>query len=252
MVGRAKAFGMKVVAFDIALTDELAAELGVTKATTLLEVARKATVVSVHLSANAETKGTIGEAFFEALAPGSTFINTSRAEVVNEAAMVRAIAEKQIRCGVDVYSDEPAGAEGSYRPAFVDEEYVVGTHHIGASTAQAQDAVSAEVVRVINTFAARGVPANAVNLCVQSPATCQLVVRHLDKVGVLAGVFDLLRRGEMNVQGMENIVFEGASAAVARIELDTRPSPEILEALDASNHIISVSLRCTEANPNLP
>ena len=47
-----------------------------------------------------------------------------------------------------------------------------------------------------------------------------LVVRHRDKPGVLAHVFEYLRVAHLNVQETENIIFDGAHAAVARINLD--------------------------------
>lgn len=250
VAARAKAFGMHVLAYDIAMTDELAAAHGVERAKTLLGVAERASIVSLHVAATPKTRGMIDATFFDALAPDSTFINTSRGTVVDEAAMHRAVVENGLRCGVDVYSDEPSFKQGEYHPAFVDEERVVATHHIGASTAQAQDAVAAEVARVVSHFATRGVPANVVNLSVQTPASCQLIVRHLDKVGVLAGVFDVLRRNEINVQGMENIIFDGAAAAVARIELDTRPDDGVLEAIGAADHVISAALQCAETSDN--
>jgi D-3-phosphoglycerate dehydrogenase len=70
-----------------------------------------------------------------------------------------------------------------------------------------------------------------VNLAKQSPATHMLVVRHRDKPGVLAHVFQLLRDAGLNVQETENIIFEGAQAAVARINLDREPSGKTVEAI---------------------
>jgi D-3-phosphoglycerate dehydrogenase len=61
------------------------------------------------------------------------------------------------------------------------------------------------------------------------------VVRHLDRPGVLAGVLDAISAAHINVQEMENIVFEGAEAAVARINLDKAPSGETLNRLRAGN-----------------
>jgi len=60
-------------------------------------------------------------------------------------------------------------------------------------------------------------------------------VRHLDRPGVLAGVLDAIKAEQINVQEMENIVFEGASAAVARINLDNAPTKETLKRLEESN-----------------
>ena len=71
------------------------------------------------------------------------------------------------------------------------------------------------------------------NLARQTPATHRLVVRHLDRPGVLASVLETLKAEQINVQEMENIVFEGAEAAVARINLEKAPSREMLNRLTA-------------------
>ena len=81
------------------------------------------------------------------------------------------------------------------------------------------------------------------NLAKKSPATHLLVVRHYDRVGVLASVFDELKRAGINVQETENIVFDGAIAAIARIHLDSAPSEAVLDAIKAnSQDIIELSL----------
>jgi D-3-phosphoglycerate dehydrogenase len=70
-----------------------------------------------------------------------------------------------------------------------------------------------------------------------------LVVRHYDRVGVLAAVFDQLKGAGINVQETENIVFEGARAAVARIHLTENPSAELLESIRKSTpDILEVNL----------
>jgi D-3-phosphoglycerate dehydrogenase len=120
---------------------------------------------------------------------------------------------------------------------------VIGTHHIGASTDQAQEAIAEETVRIVRLFKDSGRPANVVNLAKKSRATHLLGVRHYDRVGVLAAVFDCLKKGGINVQETENIVFEGARAAVARIHIDRAPSAEILAALrTCTPDVIDVSL----------
>jgi D-3-phosphoglycerate dehydrogenase len=118
-----------------------------------------------------------------------------------------------------------------------------GTHHIGASTDQAQEAIAAETVRIIREFKETGKVPNVVNLARLTPATHRLVVRHLDRPGVLAAVLDALKAEQINVQEMENIVFEGATAAVARINLDNAPSREMLERMRAENtNVIELNL----------
>ncbi len=118
---------------------------------------------------------------------------------------------------------EPAAAEGSIDDPIVSLPNVIGTHHIGASTAQAQEAIAAETVRIVETFVETGRVPNVVNLAVKTPATHMLVVRHRDRPGVLAHVFERIRDARLNVQETENIIFDGAHAAVARINLDGAP-----------------------------
>jgi D-3-phosphoglycerate dehydrogenase len=117
---------------------------------------------------------------------------------------------------------------------------------VGASTDQAQEAIAREAVRIVAEFA-RGAPVpSCVNLTARSPARWLLVVRHYDKVGVLAGVLELLRRGRINVQEVDNRVFDGAQAAVCRLRLDERPGDELLAELAARrDEILHVEL--TEA-----
>ena len=115
------------------------------------------------------------------------------------------------------------------------EAGLYGTHHIGASTDQAQEAIAAETVRIVEEFKQTGKVPNVVNLAQQTPATHRLVVRHLDRPGVLAGVLEALKAEQINVQEMENIVFEGAAAAVARINLDNAPTKECLNKLRTGN-----------------
>jgi len=90
-------------------------------------------------------------------------------------------------------------------------------------------------VRVIASYVTTGKVPNVVNLARSTPATHMLVVRHRDRPGVLAHVFDQLRRGGINVQETENVIFEGAEAAVARINLDGAPSSDALAGLRSGN-----------------
>ena len=231
MVPRAQAFGMPVVAWSRSLTPEHAAHLGVEYKQTPLDVAHSADIVSVHLALKPETKGLIGADFFNAMKEGSYFINTARGEVVDQAALAQAMKTRGIRAGLDVFAIEPATGTGEFQDPIVNEANLYGTHHIGASTDQAQEAIAAETVRIVREFKETGKVPNVVNLSQQSPATYRLVVRHLDRPGVLAGVLDAIKSEQINVQEMENIVFEGATAAVARINLDNAPSAGMLNKL---------------------
>ena len=235
MIPRAKAFGMPVVAWSRSLTGEKAAKLGVERVETPLDVARAADIVSVHVALKPDTRMLIGADFFRSVRDGAYFINTSRGEVVDQAALVEAINSKGIRAGLDVFAIEPTSAVAEFTDPIASEASVYGTHHIGASTDQAQEAIAAETVRIIKSFKETGQVPNVVNLAAHTPATHRLVVRHRDRPGVLAQVLDAIKAEQINVQEMENIVFEGAEAAVARINLDKAPSPATLDRLRAEN-----------------
>jgi D-3-phosphoglycerate dehydrogenase len=235
MIPRGHAFGMPVIAWSRSLTPERADALGVEYKATPAEVAQEADIVSVHVALNPDTKRFLGTDFFAAMHEGAYFVNTARGEVVDQAALIEAMRSRGIRAGLDVYAAEPTSATAEFTDEIAKEANLYGTHHIGASTDQAQEAIAAETVRIVREFKETGKVPNVVNLARQTPATHRLVVRHLDRPGVLATVLDAIKSEHINVQEMENIVFEGAEAAVARINLDNAPSREMLDKLQAEN-----------------
>lgn len=243
VAARGRAFDMEVVAWSPSLSAERAAEAGVVRVASLRELASRSDVVSVHLALTKETRGVLGGAFFDAMRPGALFVNTSRGETVNAAALKEAIATKGIRAGLDVFEREPSGGTGAFEDEVGRLPGVVGTHHVGASTEQAQNAIAAEVVRIVAAFKASGEVPNAVNLCGRSPARWLLTVRHRDRVGVLAHVFGALREAGINVQQTENVVFDGAEAASARIQLDSEPTRSLLaKVAEGCRDILSITL----------
>lgn len=243
MIPRARAFGLKVIGWSRSLTPETAAALSIGYRESPEAVAAESDIVSVHVALSANTRGLISERFFEAMKPDAFFINTARGEVVDQSALLAAMRSKGIRAGLDVFEGEPAGATGEYQHEILSELGLYGTHHIGASTEQAQEAIATETVRIVRVFRETGNVPNVVNLATSTPATHRLVVRHKDRPGVLAHVFDRLKSAGKNVQETENIVFEGAEAAVARINIDGPLSADELEAMRAGNaNIIEVTL----------
>ncbi len=198
-------------------------------------------VLSVHLPLKDQTRGMIGADFFEVMKEGAIFINTSRGEIVDEIALLEAAQQRGIRVGLDVFCKEPS-TDGAWIKDLAQLSGVYGTHHIGASTEQSSEAVGDEVFQIIKTWISTGAVPNCVNLAHQSHASHLLVVRHADEVGVLAEVLDTLRRAEINVQEMENVVFKGALAACARIQVNKPPSVELMNELETSVHIFTVDL----------
>ncbi|HET7425665.1 MAG TPA: NAD(P)-dependent oxidoreductase, partial [Gemmatimonadales bacterium] len=225
------------------LTHEEADRLGLIYAQTPLEVARVSDAISINVAANAETKHLVNAEFLAAMRPGAYLINTSRGSVVDEAALEQAVREKKLRVGLDVFANEPAGSSGTFGNAIVQTPGVYGTHHVGASTEQAQVAIAHEVIRIVQTFQATGEVPNVVNRLARSSATHVLSIRHRNRPGVLAHVFGVLANGAINVEEVENIIYHGAQATLARIHLDGVPDAAAVERIRKGNEdIISVEL----------
>jgi D-3-phosphoglycerate dehydrogenase len=240
---RALAFGMRVVGYSRSLSSERAKALGIERAESLLALARQSEVLSVHVPASSETKGLVSRQVLAALPDGAVFINTSRADVVDNEALLEEARRGRIAVATDVFPDEPKGGEATFHSELGKLPRVYGTHHIGASTEQAQDAIARETVRLVDRFLNEGVVPNCVNIAEKTPARYQLIVRHHDRVGVLANVLDAVRQAGINAQEIENTIFEGAQAACCKIQLDSKPPEEMLERIRSrAEEIIFVDL----------
>ena len=212
-----------------------------------LDVAKRADVISVNVAATGETKKLINADFCAAMKPGAVLINTSRGTVVDEAALLKAMKEKNVRAGLDVFENEPAAAGNEIKSELALHPSVTGTHHIGASTDQAQDAIAAEAVRLVRVYKETGEVQNMVNRCAKSPATRLLVVRHRNRPGVLAHVIGEIGRAQVNIEEMENVIYQGTEAACAKIRLDgDLPESALKSIRGGSEHILSADLAAIE------
>jgi D-3-phosphoglycerate dehydrogenase / 2-oxoglutarate reductase len=238
----AKALGMRTIAWSRSLTDERADALGVERRTSPLEVAAEADVVSLHVASTSDTRHLANAEFFDVMKDGALFINTTRSSVVDEDALRRALDEKNIRAALDVFEGEPSGKDGSFSHPLASHERVYITHHIGASTEQAQDETAEEAVRIIAEYRDYGRVPNCVNIAELTPATHMLTVRHLDRVGVLAAVLDEVRKAHWNVQEMENLIFAGAQAACARIRFDGNDDEDTVERIRNHPDVLAASV----------
>jgi len=244
VVPRARSFEMKVIAWSRSLTPETAAELGVAYCETPLQVARQAVVVSLHVARAPETQGLVGAEFIGAMKQGAILINTARGDIVDLDALIEALKAGRIRAGLDVYAGEPGATDETFDHPLRDVPNWIGTHHIGASTQQAQDETAELAMKILDDYISTGQVSNCVNMAPPSEvhAACNMVVRHLDKVGVLAGILDRLRDEGINVEQMENKVFHGAKAAVCYLTLSRNPSDEILTAFSDDPDIIHAAV----------
>jgi D-3-phosphoglycerate dehydrogenase len=235
VIFRAQAFGLRVIAWSRSLTPLNAEELGVESCADVDEVFRRADIVTLHLALRPETRKLVNAARLALMKPRAILINTARGEIVDQPALHSALEAGKIRAGLDVFDPEPAEGTGAFKDPILNLPNCYGTHHIGASTEQAQDAIAEEALRIIETFVKTGVALNCVNLASRTPAKWQLLVRHYDRVGVLAFVMDQIRRAEINIEEVQNVIFEGATAASCRIQLNSEPPAGLLSAIKEGN-----------------
>lgn len=239
---RARGFELEVLAFSRSLGEAQAKRHGVTRAASLEQIFRASDIVSLHVPASGSTKKMVTAELMDLMPKGAMLINTSRHDVVDNAALLERAKAGRLRVGTDVFVNEPEGKNGAFEDELGKLPNVYGTHHIGASTQQAQDEIAAAAVEAVRAFLLRGEILNAVNIATQPPVQGTLVVRHLDRVGVLASILSTLRGQHINVETMENVVFEGGQAACARIRVAQRPSDETVAELTAHEHVIAVEL----------
>jgi D-3-phosphoglycerate dehydrogenase / 2-oxoglutarate reductase len=218
-----------------------AEELGITMCGSLEELLASSDIVSLHLPVAPETTKLVDETFLSRMRPGAILLNTSRGELVDEPALVRALDEGRVRAGLDVFEAEPGSGQAAWESPLARHPGVVATHHIGASTAQAQRAIAQGVAEIVAAFTA-GEARHCVNLDPDRLGSIALTVRHLDRVGVLARVLDQLSAAHLNVQHMVNRVFRGGEAAVAFIDVEGHASDELLDSLRAIPHVLGVSV----------
>ncbi|MDO8632909.1 MAG: NAD(P)-dependent oxidoreductase [Phycisphaerales bacterium] len=233
---RAHAFEMRVAGWSRSLTSEMAERLDVVRCGSPVDVASKCDLLTIHLAAAPETRNIINGDVLNRLAPGSYVINTARAEVMDYKALAVAVKERHLRVALDVYPDEPSGGEAAFRAAILEEGGMVyGTHHIGASTDQAQDAIANETVRIVQEYRQTGRVFNCVNLAAKSRARYVIVVRHRNQPGVLAHTLNEISQAGVNVEEMDNVICEGGESACARIKLAAPLDDALLRRIHEGN-----------------
>ena len=242
---RARSFGMTVVAerkadrrHDV---EARIRSIGIRLVENLDELVAESDIISIHVPGGESTENLIDERLLSLMKPSAILINTSRGEVVDEEALIAAMDDKGIRAGLDVFRHEPDGGTGEFNSVLASHPNVVGTHHIGASTQQAQDATSAGTVDVIEAYRA-GDPQNCVNVVRTRVGSATITIRHFDRVGVLAAALQGLRRGNINVQTMANKVFQGSNAAMAIIDVVGEVNDDLTSELASLDNVIQVQI----------
>ena len=242
---RARSFGMSVIAVrnpnrrvDI---ESRIRSVGIRLVDDQETLLSESDAVSIHVPGGGSTEGLVDANFLNQMKDGSVLLNTSRGEVVDEKALLNALETKNMRAGLDVFCDEPKAGTSQFNSSLASHPRVVGSHHIGASTKQAQDATSNGTIEVIEGYR-NGEVINCVNMATSRIGTASITVRHFDQVGVLAEVFRVLRNAKINVQTVKNNVFLGANSAVAVLDVSGELTPEIYEELRGLEHVIQIQV----------
>lgn len=241
---RAAALGLRVMAEDKPRRREVRRRMeaiGVTTAADRPALLAASDIVSLHVPGDPSTAGMVDAAFLAAMKPDAVLINTSRGDVIDEAALVAALDSTEMRAGLDVFCDEPDRPAGAIDSALARHAKVTGTHHIGASTEQAQAAVAEGTVDLIEAYR-DGTLIDCVNLERAPRRTATLMIRHHDRVGVLASVLEELRRHEVNVATMRNRIFAGSVAAAATIDVAGAVGDDLLDAIRSLPDVINLSV----------
>ncbi len=181
---RAQAFGMRVLAYDPYLAPSRAKAIQV-EGVTLDELLKQSDYITVHMPLTDQTKYMIDEAAFAKTKKGVRIFNCARGGIIKESALVAALKSGQVAAaGLDVFEEEPLAKDNELRTL----PNVILTPHLGASTAEAQDAVGVEVAEQITDVLNGGVIRNAVNMPTIDAAQLKVLGPYLElgaKLGTL-------------------------------------------------------------------
>ena len=182
---RMKAFGMQILAYDPFVTEAKADQLGI-KFAPLEEVLRNSDFITVHTPLTNETRNLIDEDEFKIMRPSVRIVNCARGGIINEAALAKAVADGKIAgAAIDVFTKEPPTGN-----PILEQEKIITTPHLGASTAEAQINVAIAVADQILAISKGGMPSTAINMPAISPETMAVMEPYMklaEKMGSLAG-----------------------------------------------------------------
>ena len=217
---RAKAFGMKVLAYDPYIPREKAEKLGVKLVDDLHEMLKEIDILTIHAPLTHETRNMISEREFEIMKEGVYIVNCARGGIVNEEALIKYLEKGKIRgVALDVYSKEPPP------PEFVDRiskfQNVSLSPHIGANTYESQENVAVIVAQQV----IKALKGQTVEYVVNAPfpdlSVLTLIKPHLDlaeKMGrfIVQWAEEGIREVHVEVRGDISDHFHPISAAVLK------------------------------------
>ncbi len=234
---RALAFGMNVYGKDISRIEGVA----IKDFSEMNQLLPLCDIITIHLPATPQTKGLFNKEMFSYVKPNALLINTARADLIDQDAMLEAIQTKNIRVALDVIKNEPEQKSGEISSPLQSNQNIYVTHHIGASTEQAQNAVAEETIRIIKDYIESGIIAHWVNRAKISDSRYQLVIKHYDKPGVLASIMSVIREKDINIEEIENIIFDGGIVACCTMKLKKPVSTEMIKQMHDNPDVMSIS-----------
>ncbi|HWK46973.1 MAG TPA: phosphoglycerate dehydrogenase, partial [Stellaceae bacterium] len=196
-------FGMRVLYHDV--LDRL--PLGNARpASSLRELLTESDVVSLHVPETPETAGMLGAAEIASMRPGSLVINASRGTVVDIDALAEALKRQHILgAAIDVFPEEPSGADVPFVSPLRGLPNVILTPHIGGSTAEAQERIGVEVARKLADYSDVGSSLGAVNFPQAQlpirPAGTRYLHIHQNVPGLLARTVEVFSSRNANITG---------------------------------------------------
>ncbi len=197
----AETVGMRVKFYDV----ETKLPLGnATQIPSLRALFQECNVISLHVPENPQTKDMIGAAEFDAMKPGTIFINASRGTVVDIDALADALASKKIAgAAIDVFPVEPKGNDEEFISPLRAFDNVILTPHIGGSTKEAQENIGLEVASKLAKYSDNGSTLSAVNFPdVSLPGhvgTSRLLHIHHNRPGVLTAINQAFAKLNINI-----------------------------------------------------
>lgn len=218
---RARAFGMKVIAYDPYLREERAKQLGITIAS-LEDALRQGDVISLHVPLTDATRDLIGAGELGLMKPGAVIVNAARGGVLDELALVDALREGRIAgAALDVFDTEPLPADHPLRSL----ENAILTPHIGAATVEAQHNVAYEVARSVRNALLSDDFSGAIN----APAVGSELIRSLQPLMALATRLGQLGRALASTVEAVELRYAGGAAEEALRPLTAAAMVGILE-----------------------
>jgi D-3-phosphoglycerate dehydrogenase len=209
VVQRAKAFGIKVIAYDPFLSEDAAAKLGV-EPVQLPEIFRRSDAITLHVPLTEQTKNMIGAPQIAQMKPGALLINCARGGLVDEKALAEALQSKRLGgAALDVFETEPPPAD---HPLFSCDNFI-GTPHLGGSTEDAQQNVAVIVCEAMVEYLTTGTVRNAVNVPSVSGEVLERLgpfLRLAAKLGTFAG--QLATQGACGAPEQIEIAYAGEVA----------------------------------------